>query len=123
MAGALHLRCAGCLSADVAPGHPESSDFVYRSAGAGLGAFVTGLGDALRGSGVHVLVVRPGFVTTRMTAHLPPAPLSTTPEAVARAVVAGLRWRKNTIWVPPALRLVMSALRHTPRAVFRRLPL
>jgi decaprenylphospho-beta-D-erythro-pentofuranosid-2-ulose 2-reductase len=42
---------------------------------------------------------------------------------VAEAVVAGLRRRKETVWVPPALRLVMSALRHTPRAVFRRLPL
>jgi decaprenylphospho-beta-D-erythro-pentofuranosid-2-ulose 2-reductase len=70
-----------------------------------------------------VLVVRPGFVRTRMTAHLPPAPLSTTPEAVATAVVAGVRWRKETIWVPSVLRVVMSALRHLPRAVFRRLPI
>jgi decaprenylphospho-beta-D-erythro-pentofuranosid-2-ulose 2-reductase len=107
----------------VAAERPRRSNFVYGSAKAGLDAFATGLGDALRGSGVHVLVVRPGFVTTRMTAHLPAAPLSTTPEAVARAVVTAVRWRRNTIWVPSALRPVMSALRHTPRAVFRRLPL
>ena len=107
----------------VAAERPRRSNFVYGSAKAGLDAFATGLGDALRGSGAHVLVVRPGFVRTRMTAHLPAAPLSTTAEAVAEAVVAGLRWRKDTIWVPSALRLVMSALRHTPRTVFRRLPL
>jgi decaprenylphospho-beta-D-erythro-pentofuranosid-2-ulose 2-reductase len=107
----------------VAGERPRRSNFVYGSSKAGLDAFATGLGDALHGSGVHVTVVRPGFVRTRMTAHLPSAPLSTSPEAVARAVVAGVRWRKHTIWVPSALRHVMSALRHTPRAVFRRLPL
>ena len=107
----------------VAGERPRRANFVYGSSKAGLDAFATGLGDALHGSGVHVLVVRPGFVPTRMTAHLPPAPLSTTPEAVAEAVLTGLRWRKDTVWVPPALRLVMSALRHTPRAVFRRLPI
>ena len=107
----------------VAGERPRRSNFVYGSSKAGLDAFATGLGDALTGSGVHVMVVRPGFVRTRMTAHLPSAPLSTSPEVVARAVVAGVRWRKDTVWVPSALRYVMSALRHTPRAVFRRLPL
>jgi decaprenylphospho-beta-D-erythro-pentofuranosid-2-ulose 2-reductase len=107
----------------VAAERPRRSNFVYGSAKAGLDAFATGLGDALHGSGVHVLVVRPGFVRTKMTAHLPPAPLSTTPEAVAKAVVAGVRWRKDTVWVPGALRPVMSALRHLPRSIFRRLPL
>jgi decaprenylphospho-beta-D-erythro-pentofuranosid-2-ulose 2-reductase len=107
----------------VAGERPRRSNFVYGSSKAGLDAFATGLGDALRGSGVHVLVVRPGFVSTRMTAHLDPAPLSTTPEAVADAVVEGLRRRKETVWVPPALRVVMSVLRHLPRAVFRRLPI
>jgi len=107
----------------VAGERPRRSNFVYGSSKAGLDAFATGLGDALHGSGVHVVVVRPGFVRTRMTAHLPSAPLSTSPEAVARAVVAGVRGRKHTVGVPSALRHVMSVLRHTPRAVFRRLPL
>jgi decaprenylphospho-beta-D-erythro-pentofuranosid-2-ulose 2-reductase len=125
LAQALRAQGHGCLVvlSSVAAERPRRANFVYGSAKAGLDAFATGLGDALHGSGVHVLVVRPGFVRTRMTAHLPAAPLSTTPEAVATAVVAGVRRRKDTIWVPSALRLVMSALRHTPRAVFRRLPL
>jgi decaprenylphospho-beta-D-erythro-pentofuranosid-2-ulose 2-reductase len=107
----------------VAGERPRRSNFTYGSAKAGLDAFATGLGDALRGSGVHVLVVRPGFVRTRMTADLPPPPFSTTADAVATAVVRALRSRRETIWVPAALRVVMSALRHTPRAVFRRLPI
>jgi decaprenylphospho-beta-D-erythro-pentofuranosid-2-ulose 2-reductase len=98
------------------------ADFIYGSSKAGLDAFAQGLGDALYGTGVHVMVVRPGFVRTRMTAGLPPAPLATTPEAVATAIELGLRRRSETVWVPGTLRLVMSALRHAPRALFRRLP-
>lgn len=125
LAQALRRQGHGALVvlSSVAAERPRRSNFVYGSSKAGLDAFATGLGDALHGSGVHVLVVRPGFVTTRMTAHLGPAPLSTTPDAVAAAVVDGLRRRRETVWVPPALRLVMSVLRHLPRAVFRRLPI
>ncbi|BAC71127.1 putative dehydrogenase [Streptomyces avermitilis MA-4680 = NBRC 14893] len=98
------------------------SDFIYGSSKAGLDTFTQGLGDALHGTGVHVMVVRPGFVRTRMTAGLAEAPLATTPEAVATAIELGLRRRSETVWVPGALRAVMSALRHVPRPVFRRLP-
>jgi decaprenylphospho-beta-D-erythro-pentofuranosid-2-ulose 2-reductase len=72
---------------------------------------------------VRVLVVRPGFVRTKMTAGRKPAPLSTTAEAVADAIADGLRRDTHTIWVPRSLRLVMVALRHLPRALFRRLDL
>lgn len=58
-----------------------------------------------------------------MTDGLPEAPLATTPEAVATAVELGLRRRSETVWVPGVLRVVMSALRHTPRGLFRRLPI
>jgi decaprenylphospho-beta-D-erythro-pentofuranosid-2-ulose 2-reductase len=107
----------------VAGERPRRSNFVYGSTKAGMDAFYTGLADSLAGTGVKVLVVRPGFVTTKMTAHLPAAPLSTTPQAVAAAVVHGIRGRAHTIWVPGSLRLVMSGLRHLPRPIFRRLPI
>ncbi|WP_416974578.1 decaprenylphospho-beta-D-erythro-pentofuranosid-2-ulose 2-reductase [Streptomyces sp. 4F14] len=106
----------------VAGERARRANFIYGSSKAGLDAFAQGLGDALHGTGVHVMVVRPGFVRTRMTAGLPEAPLATTPEAVATAIEAGLRRRAETVWVPGVLRVVMSALRHVPRGVFRRLP-
>ncbi|KOU39044.1 MULTISPECIES: decaprenylphospho-beta-D-erythro-pentofuranosid-2-ulose 2-reductase [unclassified Streptomyces] len=106
----------------VAGERARRSNFIYGSSKAGLDAFAQGLGDALHGTGVHVMVVRPGFVRTKMTAGLPEAPLATTPEAVALAIEAGLRRRAEVVWVPGALRVVMSALRHAPRGVFRRLP-
>jgi decaprenylphospho-beta-D-erythro-pentofuranosid-2-ulose 2-reductase len=107
----------------VAAERARKSNFVYGSSKAGLDAFFQGLGDSLVGTGARVMVVRPGFVTTKMTDGLNPAPLATTPAAVADAIVTGLARRSETVWVPPALRFVMSALRHVPRRVFRRLPL
>lgn len=99
------------------------SNFVYGASKAGLDGLAQGLGDSLVGTGVKVLIVRPGFVVSKMTQGRDPAPLSTTPEAVAEAVDAGVRRGAEIIWVPGALRIVMAVLRHVPRVVFRRLPL
>ncbi|MFJ9119933.1 decaprenylphospho-beta-D-erythro-pentofuranosid-2-ulose 2-reductase [Streptomyces sp. NPDC102394] len=107
----------------VAGERARRSNFIYGSSKAGLDAFAQGLGDALHGTGVHVMVVRPGFVRSKMTEGLPETPLATTPESVATAVELGLRRRSETVWVPGALRVVMSALRHVPRGLFRRLAL
>lgn len=103
----------------VAAERPRRANFVYGSSKAGLDAFAQGLGDALAGSGVHVLVVRPGFVHTKMTAGRTAAPFAVTPDAVADAIVDGLRSGAHTIWVPAALRGVMAVLRHLPRPLFR----
>jgi decaprenylphospho-beta-D-erythro-pentofuranosid-2-ulose 2-reductase len=99
------------------------SNFVYGSSKAGFDGFFQGLGDALAGSGVRVMIVRPGFVHTKMTAGMKAAPLSTTADKVAGAIVDGLRREREVVWVPAPLRIVMSVLRHVPRPVFRRLPL
>ncbi|GGN24530.1 decaprenylphospho-beta-D-erythro-pentofuranosid-2-ulose 2-reductase [Streptomyces fuscichromogenes] len=107
----------------VAGERARRSNFIYGSSKAGLDAFTQGLGDALHGTGVHVMVVRPGFVRSKMTQGLEEAPLATTPEAVATAIEVGLRRRSEVVWVPGALRVVMSALRHAPRGLFRRLPI
>ncbi len=98
------------------------SNFVYGSTKAGLDGFATGLADAVHGSGARVLVVRPGFVVSKMTAGIDAAPFSTTPEAVAEVVVKGLGGAATVVWAPAQLRLVMSVLRHMPRPLFRRLP-
>lgn len=107
----------------VAGERARRSNFVYGSSKAGLDAFAQGLGDSLAGSGVRVMIVRPGFVRTRMTAGLKAPSLSTSADAVATAIVRGMERNAEIVWVPPALRVVMSILRHLPRALFRRLPL
>jgi decaprenylphospho-beta-D-erythro-pentofuranosid-2-ulose 2-reductase len=107
----------------VAAERPRASNAIYGAAKAGLDSLAQGLGDGLAGSGVRVLVVRPGFVKTRMTAGLKPAPFATTPEAVAAATVQGLQRGNHTVWVPGVLRYVFAVLRHLPRAAYRKLPL
>ncbi|MGA8988668.1 decaprenylphospho-beta-D-erythro-pentofuranosid-2-ulose 2-reductase [Aeromicrobium sp.] len=107
----------------VAGERPRRSNFVYGSTKAGMDAFYTGLGEAVRELGGRVLVVRPGFVRSSMTEGLDAAPLATTPEAVAEAVVDAVRDGKEQIWVPGTMRIVMSGLRHVPRSIFRRLPI
>ncbi|GEL24090.1 decaprenylphospho-beta-D-erythro-pentofuranosid-2-ulose 2-reductase [Pseudonocardia sulfidoxydans NBRC 16205] len=107
----------------VAGERARRSNFVYGSTKAGLDAFYSGLTEALRPHGVVVTVVRPGFVHTKMTEGMKAAPLSTTPEAVAEVVADAVRTRKELVWAPAPLRFVMSALRHVPRPIFRRLPI
>ncbi|WP_372666865.1 SDR family NAD(P)-dependent oxidoreductase [Amycolatopsis kentuckyensis] len=98
------------------------ANYVYGSAKAGLDGFASGLADALHGSGVHLLLVRPGFVIGRMTEGMSPAPFSSTPDQVADATVAALRKRRGVVWVPGVLRPVFFAMRLLPRAVWRRMP-
>ena len=105
----------------VAAIRPRRANFVYGSAKAGLDAFARGLADALHGSGVRVLLVRPGFVIGRMTEGLAPAPLATTPAAVGRAVAEALDGQAAVTWVPGQLAGLAFLLRLVPRPIWRRL--
>lgn len=124
---ARQLRAQGhgalVVLSSVAGDRARRSNFVYGSTKAGLDAFAQGLGDALVGSGAHVLVVRPGMVRTRMSAGLPEAPMTTDPDQVGVAIVAGLRKGKTTIYAPGPLRFVMGAIKALPKPLFRRLPM
>lgn len=98
------------------------ANYVYGSAKAGLDGFASGLADALHGSGVSLLVVRPGFVIGRMTTGMDPAPLSSTPAQVADATARALAKGRRTVWVPWALRPLFFGMKLLPQAVWRRLP-
>jgi decaprenylphospho-beta-D-erythro-pentofuranosid-2-ulose 2-reductase len=99
------------------------SNFVYGSTKAGLDGFYLGLGEAVRDHGVKVLVIRPGQVRTRMSAHIKEAPLTVDKEYVAELAVNSAAKGKELVWAPPAFRYVMMVLRHVPRPIFRKLPI
>jgi decaprenylphospho-beta-D-erythro-pentofuranosid-2-ulose 2-reductase len=111
------------LLSSVAGERVRRSNFVYGASKAGIDGYYQGIAASLATSGVHVMIVRPGFVHTKMTAGMKAAPLSITPDAVADAIVRGIARGREVVWVPPALRYVMAAIRHLPTAVFRRLPI
>ena len=104
----------------VAGERARRSNFVYGSSKAGLDAFAQGLADSLVGTGVRVVVVRPGFVRSSMTEGREAPPLATTPEAVADAVAGAIASGRETAWVPGAFRFLATVFRHLPRAVWRR---
>jgi len=120
------MRSAGSGSivvfSSVAGVRVRRANYVYGSAKAGLDGFSSGLADALHGTGVHLLVVRPGFVIGRMTEGMTPAPLSSTPDQVAAATVRALAQRRRAVWVPWALRPMFVGLRMLPQFVWRRMP-
>ena len=109
----------------VAAIRPRTANMVYGAAKAGLDAFARGLADSLHGTGIRVLLIRPGFVTGRMTAGMDPAPLATTPAAVGAAVAAALARDpgrdSRAVWVPQKLAGLASAMRLVPRPLWRRL--
>ncbi|CAJ1583037.1 SDR family NAD(P)-dependent oxidoreductase [[Mycobacterium] wendilense] len=123
---AARMRAVGSgrivVFSSVAGARVRRANYVYGSAKAGLDGFASGLGDALHGTGVHLLVVRPGFVIGRMTEGMDPAPLSSTPEQVAAATVKALAKGKTSVWVPRAVGVLGFAARFVPRPIWRRMP-
>lgn len=120
------MRAAGSgrlvVFSSVAGVRVRRANYVYGSAKAGLDGFAGGLADALHGSGVSLLLVRPGFVIGRMTDGMDPAPLSSTPAQVAEATVRALRRGRRTVWVPWALRPLFAGMKLLPQGVWRRMP-
>jgi len=119
----------------VAAVRPRRFNSVYGATKAGLDAFARGYADSLHGSGVRLLLVRPGFVTGRMTAGMKAAPLATTPAAVGAAVAGALRDQgfgpgdgsgqrrggKSVLWVPASLAGLAAVMKLVPRPVWRKL--
>ena len=120
------MRAAGrgrmVVFSSVAGVRVRRANYVYGSAKAGLEGFASGLADALHGTGVRLLIVRPGFVVGRMTTGMDPAPLASTPQQVARAAMRALRKGRRSVWVPWALKPMFAGLRLLPQSVWRRMP-
>ena len=107
----------------VAAERARQANYPYGATKAGLDAFAQGLGDELAPAGVHVLVARPGWVRTKMTADrtTKPPPLATDAASVGRDIAAGLHKGAHTVWSPPALRYAFAGMRLLPRSVWRRI--
>jgi decaprenylphospho-beta-D-erythro-pentofuranosid-2-ulose 2-reductase len=107
------------VMSSVAGERVRKDNAVYGATKAGLDGFAQGLSDRLVGSGVKVMVVRPGFVHSKMTDGMEAAPFSTTPEAVADDIVTGITKGSAIVWSPGVLRWVFTIMRHLPRPIWR----
>lgn len=123
---ARRMRAAGrgrlVVFSSIAGARVRRANYVYGSAKAGLDGFACGLSDALHGTGVQLLIVRPGFVIGRMTEGMDPAPFSSTPVQVAEAAAAALAAGKRAVWVPWVIRPMIFVTRFVPASIWRRLP-
>ena len=125
LANRLRARGGGTLVAfsSVAGQRVRRANYVYGSAKAGLDGFASGLADALHGSGVDLVIARPGFVIGRMTQGMSPAPFSSTPDQVAEAVVQRVtKGGPVEVWIPWQLRAMFFVAKFVPRALWRRMP-
>ncbi|HLG85795.1 MAG TPA: SDR family oxidoreductase [Alphaproteobacteria bacterium] len=100
----------------------RASNYVYGSAKAGFTAFLSGLRARMWRRGVRVVTVKPGFVTTEMTAGMKLPPLLTaTADEVGRAVVAASERGACVVYVRRRWWPIMAIIKLLPERIFMRL--
>ncbi|MGC2640020.1 MAG: SDR family oxidoreductase [Acidobacteriaceae bacterium] len=104
----------------VAGDRGRKSNYVYGASKGALNIYLDGLRHRLHGTGVQVLTIKPGFVATPMTAHLPPGPLFAQPSRVARDIVKAIDRRQSVVYTPPFWALIMLMVRNTPAFLFHK---
>lgn len=108
----------------VAGDRGRASNYLYGSAKAGFTAYLSGLRNRLAKNNVHVLTVKPGFVRTAMTAHLPlPAPVTAQPNQVAKSVFRAAKNKKNVLYTLWMWKWIMLIIRNIPEFIFKKLKL
>lgn len=105
----------------VAGDRGRKSNYVYGAAKGLVDRYLQGLRHRFAGSGVKVVVIKPGPTETPMTAHLKGSTRLAPVEDVARDIVDGLARGKEVIYVPGKWQLIMLVIRHLPGFVFNRM--
>jgi decaprenylphospho-beta-D-erythro-pentofuranosid-2-ulose 2-reductase len=113
------------LLSSVAGQRGRRDNYVYGASKAALDAFAEGLAQRLEPAGVDVLLVRPGFVRSKMSAAVEPAPFAVTVEESRDAILSAISRSRSVVWVPGVLAPVFFALKLLPRrawaAIVRRM--
>lgn len=113
----------GTLAAisSVAGDRGRMSNHIYGAAKGGLQRYLQGLRHRLHAAGIAVLDIRPGFVSTKMTAHVNQGgPLWATPDKVAADIVKAIAARRAVLYTPWFWQGVMLVIRAVPSAIFHR---
>ncbi|HUD51419.1 SDR family NAD(P)-dependent oxidoreductase [Parvibaculum sp.] len=120
----LSLQGSGTLVvvSSVAGDRGRPSNYIYGASKALLSVMGEGMALALAGKGVKVLVVKPGFVDTPMTAAFPKGALWASAQSVGKDIAAAVKkGRRGVIYVPFWWRFVMLVVRFAPGFLVRRL--
>ncbi len=116
---------SGCLAAitSVAGVRGRKSNYLYGSAKAAVSTFLEGLRDRVSPAGVTVVDIRPGFVDTPMTRHLPKNCLYATPAQVGARIHRAMLAGEAVVYTPWFWRWIALAIRLIPRSIFAKLPI
>lgn len=107
----------------VAGDRGRQSNYVYGTAKAAISTFLSGLRQRLVKSGVRVIIIKPGFVDTPMTANCKKGMLWAKSEDVARGIVAAIDRGSGVVYLPWFWRAIMFVVIHIPDKIFTRLKL
>jgi len=123
LANYFEARQAGVLVviSSVAGDRGRKSNYVYGASKGALNIFLDGLRNRVDRQGVHVLCIRPGFVATPMTAHLPQNALFAHPNAIADGILKAIVKRKDNVYLPPIWALIMFTVRSIPQSIFKKM--
>jgi decaprenylphospho-beta-D-erythro-pentofuranosid-2-ulose 2-reductase len=120
---ALRMKRGSAIAAitSVAGDRGRQSNYLYGAAKGGLSTYLQGLRHRLAPDGIRVIDVRPGFVNTPMTAHLPKGgPLWAAPRKVAADIVRALEGKDGPVYTPWFWGHIMRVIRHVPTPIFHR---
>jgi decaprenylphospho-beta-D-erythro-pentofuranosid-2-ulose 2-reductase len=116
----------GCIIgiSSVAGERGRSSNYIYGSAKAGFTAYLSGLRNALYPYNVSVITILPGFISSKMTAHLNlPKTLTSTPDEVADRIISAYKKKKDVVFVKWYWRWIIYIIKAIPESIFKRLKL
>lgn len=99
----------------------RASNFFYGATKAALIAFCSGLRARLARDGLQLTELRPGLITTPMTAHLPRGILACSADRAGQLCARAIRRRADIAYIPGYWRWIMLVIRILPEFVFKRL--
>lgn len=123
LANYFERNCHGVLAviSSVAGDRGRKSNYVYGASKGGLNIFLEGVRNRIDRSGVHVLIIKPGFVATPMTAHLPRNSLYAKPSTVAKGILKAIEKRRDVAYVPSVWAYIMVIVRAIPGKLFKKM--
>lgn len=110
----LYISSVACM-------RPRIKNFTYGASKRSIDFFVLGLAAKYKKGGFDIRVVRPGFVHSKLSKGFEVAPFATKPESVAKDVMVGLKSKRQILYSPRILRIVMNLLKLLPSAIFSKL--
>lgn len=123
-AARMEIATRGTLAVigSVAGDRARKSNYVYGSAKAMVASYIGGLQHRFAGTGVNIVLIKPGPTDTPMTRDMKKTGLKlASVETVANNIVKGIESGKQVIYVPSKWQLIMIIIRAVPQVVFNKL--